>query len=270
VLHYESHTATADGFEVVVKDLEREIFVTLHYAIDPESGILARSATIENREGEAVTLEQAAAAAWALPPAHYTLSYLTGRWAGEWTLTQETLRPGARVLESRRGSTGHQANRRTTSLTYRMLSSMQGSLGIGANITKWTAKETALARRLIAAHHEVQTTIVQGELYRLISPRNGSAFSATQTVNDDQSQSVVFVFIHSTQEGRGFPRLKLKGLDPGADYTLTPIRGEGAHRDASSGQRRLVDESWAGDGRGLQGGLPGGSLPAGPQEPMTA
>jgi alpha-galactosidase len=66
---------------------------------------------------------------------------------------------------------------------------------------------------------------VQGDLYRLISPRNGSDFSATQTVNRDKSQSVVFAFIHSTQEGRGFPRLKLKGLDAKANYTVTPIEG---------------------------------------------
>src|SRR6185437_17093143 len=100
---------------------------------------------------------------------------------------------------------------RSTSLEYRMLSSMQGSLGIGANIAKWNDDETALAKRLIAAYHEVQPTITQGDLYRLISPRNGSEFSATQTVNADKSQSVVFAFIHSTQEGRGFPILKLKG-----------------------------------------------------------
>ena len=110
VLHYDSYQETEHGFDVVLKDIKRYIFVTLHYSIDPESGILARSVTIENREPQAVTVEQAAAAAWALPPAHYTLNYLTGRWAGEWTLTQETLHPGARVLESRRGSTGHQAN----------------------------------------------------------------------------------------------------------------------------------------------------------------
>ncbi len=586
VLHYESHTATADGFDVVLKDIERKIYVTLHYAIDPESGILARSATIENREPQPVTIEQAAAAAWALPPAHYTLNYLTGRWAGEWTLTSEPLHPGARVIESRRGSTGHQANPwfaiqagapdedhgkvwfgalgwsgswritverdqldavritggfnpfdfgyvlhpgeqletpvfyggysahglggasglldhfelahilprrigtgenaapkprpviynsweatgfdvneagqmalaekaaalgvdrfvmddgwfgqrkddhaglgdwyvnpqkfphglkplidkvhalgmdfglwvepemanpdsdlyrkhpdwvlnfpgrprseqrnqlvlnlarpdvrayvlgfldklltendiaflkwdynrnwsepgwdqlppaeqekvyveftrnlyailaelerrhpkveiescsggggrvdlgilkyadevwpsdntdpfdrltqqdgfsyaytpqvmmawvtdsphwlnlRSTSLTYRMLSSMQGSLGIGANIAKWNEEEMATAKRLIAAYHQVQPTIVQGDLYRLISPRNGSEFSATQTVNRDKSQSVVFLFIHSTQEGRLFPRLKLKGLDPAAQYALTSIEGK--------------------------------------------
>ena len=55
-------------------------------------------------------IEQAAAAQWTLPPARYTLSYLTGRWAGEWTLNQEPILGGARVIESRRGTTGHQAN----------------------------------------------------------------------------------------------------------------------------------------------------------------
>ncbi|HVZ83106.1 MAG TPA: alpha-galactosidase [Terracidiphilus sp.] len=588
VLHYDSEQATPHGFNVVLKDIGSYVFVVLHYEMDPASGILARWATIVNHEPQPITIEQAAAAAWALPPAHYSLDYLTGRWAGEWTLTQETLHPGERVLESRRGTTGAQANpwfaiqagapdenhgdvwfgalawsgswritveqdtldairvtggfnpfdfgyvlhpgqsletpvfyggysahglggasrllhhyeiahilphrvgegeaaapkprpvlynsweatefnvteagqmalaekaaalgvdrfvmddgwfgqrkddhaglgdwyvnpqkfphglkplidkvhslgmdfglwvepemvnpdsdlyrkhpdwvlnfpgrprteernqlvlnlarpdvrayvfgfldklltdndiaflkwdynrnwsepgwdqlppaeqkkvyvefirnlysilaelkakhpkvefescsgggsrvdlgimkyvdevwpsdntdpfdrltmqdgftyaytpqvmmawvtdsphwlnKRSTSLAYRMLSSMQGSLGIGADITKWNAEEMATAKRLIAAYHEVQPTIVQGDLYRLISPRNGSEFSATQTVNHAKSQSVVFAFIHSTQEGRGFPRLKLLGLDPAAEYTLTPIEGAAA------------------------------------------
>jgi alpha-galactosidase len=588
VLHYDNHTETAHGFDVVLKDISRPIFVTLHDAIDPASGILARSATIENRGTEAVTIEQAAAAAWALPAGHYTLNYLTGRWAGEFSLNQEPVLHGARVIESRRGSTGHQANPwfaiqagesdenhgevwfgalgwsgswritveqdqldavrvtggfnpfdfgyvlkagekletpifyggyahdglagasrllhsyelehilprtqatagqalpkvrpviynsweatefrvneagqmalaekaaalgvdrfvmddgwfgqrkddhaglgdwyvnkekfpnglkplidrvhqlgmdfglwvepemvnpdsdlyrahpdwvlhfpgrpeteqrnqlvlnlarpdvheyvlgfldkllnendiaflkwdynrnwaepgwdqlpaneqkrvyiaftqslyaifaelrkrhpnveiescsggggrvdlgilrytdevwpsdntdpfdrlaiqdgftyaytpqvmmawvtdsphdlehqiRVTSIPYRMLSSMQGSLGIGANIAKWTPEEMATAKRLIAAYHAVQATIVQGALYRLISPRDGSEFSATQTVNQNKSQSVVFAFIHSTEEGRSFPTLKLKGLDPAAEYALTPIEGK--------------------------------------------
>jgi len=586
VLHYESHTLLENGIDVVLKDIGRPIFVTLHYSIDPASGILARSAKIENRGTLPVMIEQAAAAAWTLPPAAYTLNYLTGRWAGEWNLTQEAIHPGERVLESRRGSTGHQANpwfaiqagessedhgevwfgalawsgswritieqdqleevrvtggfnpfdlgyllhaaesletpifyagysahglggasrllhhfelehilprtaatakqplpkprpviynsweatefhvdeagqmalaekaaalgidrfvmddgwfgqrkddhaglgdwyvnkekfpsglkplidkvhslgmdfglwvepemvnpdsdlyrkhpdwalnfpgrprseqrnqlvlnlarpdvrayllgfldkilkdneinflkwdynrnwsepgwdqvlpneqkrvyveytrnlyailaelrhrhpnveiescsggggrvdlgilrytdevwpsdntdpfdrltqqdgftyaytpqimmawvtdsphwlnRRTTSLAYRMLSSMQGSLGIGANIAKWTPEESDLAKRLIAAYHQVQPTIVQGDLYRLISPRDGSEFSATQSVRADKSQSVVFAFIHSTQKGHIFPRLKLQGLDPAAEYSLASIEGK--------------------------------------------
>ena len=601
VLHYESHTSTANGFDVVLKDIARPIFVTLHYAMDAESGILGRSATIENRGANSVTVEQAAAAAWALPAGQYTLNYLTGRWAGEWTLNQEEVRHGARVIESRRGSTGHQSNPwfaiqegpsnenhgsvwfgalawsgswritvekdqldavrvtggynpfdfgyvlkagekletpvfyggysreglggasrilhayeiahilprtaatanqtapkprpviynsweatefrvneagqmalaekaaalgidrfvmddgwfgqrkddhaglgdwyvnkekfpnglkqlidkvhtlgmdfglwvepemvnpdsdlfrahpdwvlhfpgrpeteqrnqlvlnlartdvrdyilgfldklvsendiaflkwdynrnwsepgwdqlpaaeqkkvyvsftdnlywilselrkkhpkleiescsggggrvdlgilrytdevwpsdntdpfdrltqqdgftyaytpqvmmawvtdsphdlehqiRVTSIPYRMLSSMQGSLGIGADIAKWTPEDAATAKRLIAAYHQVQPTIVQGALYRLISPRDGSEFSATQTVRADKGQSVVFAFIHSTQEGRGFPTLKLQGLDPAAEYSLSWIEGK-----AQPGTPTVASGAW--------------------------
>src|SRR6266704_2383654 len=111
VLHFVRATPNgSQSLEVLLKDISREIYVTLRYSIDPESGILARSASIENREKQPVVIEQAAAAQWTLPPARYTLSYLTGRWAGEWTLNQEPIIGAARVLESRRGSTGHQAN----------------------------------------------------------------------------------------------------------------------------------------------------------------
>jgi alpha-galactosidase len=120
----------------------------------------------------------------------------------------------------------HWENNRATSLAYRMLSSMQGSLGIGANIAKWTPDEMAQAKQLIAAYKQVQPTIVQGSLYRLISPLNGSEFSATETVRADKGQAVVFMFIHSTQEGRGFPLLKLEGLDAKAEYTLSSIEGK--------------------------------------------
>jgi alpha-galactosidase len=128
---------------------------------------------------------------------------------------------------------------RVTSIPYRMLSSMQGSLGIGADIAKWTPEDAATAKRLIAAYHQVQPTIVQGALYRLISPRDGSEFSATQTVRADKGQSVVFAFIHSTQEGRGFPTLKLQGLNPAAEYSLSWIEGK-----AQPGTPTVASGAW--------------------------
>ena len=120
----------------------------------------------------------------------------------------------------------HWLNGRSTSLAYRMLSSMQGSLGIGANLNRWTAEDFATAKRLIAAYHSVQPTIVRGDLYRLISPRDGSEMSATESVSRDKNQAVVFAFTHSTQEGRGFPLLLLEGLDADAEYQLTFIEGK--------------------------------------------
>jgi alpha-galactosidase len=117
-------------------------------------------------------------------------------------------------------------NKRFTSLTYRLLSSMQGSLGIGANLDHWTAEDFATAKRLIAAYHAAQRTIVRGDLYRLISPRDGSEFSATESVSTDKNRGIVFAFANATQEGRSFPLLQLQGLDPDAEYKLTWIEGK--------------------------------------------
>jgi alpha-galactosidase len=113
-------------------------------------------------------------------------------------------------------------------MTYRMLVSMQGSLGIGANLNNLSPDELGTIKRLTTAYRQVQKTIVQGDLYRLISPANGSEFSATETVAADKSQAVIFAFVHSTQEGRTLPRLQLQGLDPAANYAISSIEGTGS------------------------------------------
>ncbi len=133
----------------------------------------------------------------------------------------------------------HWLNNRATSLAYRMLSSMQGSLGIGANLNHWSAEDFATAKRLIAAYKEVQTTIVRGSLYRLISPQGNNEFSATESVSTDKSQAVVFAFAHSTQQRRGFPLLQLLGLDPDAEYKLSFIEGK-----ALEGQPVVESGAW--------------------------
>ena len=120
----------------------------------------------------------------------------------------------------------HWLNGRSTSLAYRMLSSMQGSLGIGANLNHWGDEDFATAKRLIAAYHSVQKTIVQGDLYRLMNPRDNSELSVTETVSNDKGQAVVFAFVNATNKGRGFPLLQLRGLDPTAEYKLSWIEGK--------------------------------------------
>ena len=116
-------------------------------------------------------------------------------------------------------------NQRTTSLAYRFLSSMQGSLGVGANLNKWNDSDFATAKELIAAYKEVRETVQHGNLYRLISPRNGSQFSATESAALDQHEAVVFAFLHSSQMLYPFPRLHLRGLEGRAQYRLSAISG---------------------------------------------
>ena len=111
VLHYLSHTIQSNILTVTLKDISRDVVVQLIYKMDEETGILARSARIENRTNQPFTIEQAFAATWNLgADSDYQLRYLTGRWAGEWNLQQTTLHPGKVVLESRRGSTGVEVN----------------------------------------------------------------------------------------------------------------------------------------------------------------
>jgi alpha-galactosidase len=111
VMHYVSHVISADGLTVVLKDITRDIIVTLRYTVDAATGIIGRSASIENRTDTSVIVEQAAAGSYNLPAGdHYRLNYLTGRWAGEFQIQQRDITAGKTVLESRRGSTGHQNN----------------------------------------------------------------------------------------------------------------------------------------------------------------
>ncbi len=111
-------------------------------------------------------------------------------------------------------------NNRSTSLAYRFLSSMQGSLGIGANLNKWTPEDFAAAKRLITEYKAVRSTVQDGSLYRLISPAGGSEYSATESVARDGHEAAVFAFLHSSQKGLPYPALYLRGLDAGAVYSI--------------------------------------------------
>src|SRR5882724_854644 len=110
VLHYLSHTLSGSHVSVLLKDISRDVRVELRYDIDPDSGMLARSARIENHTGKPLFVQQSAAATWNLPSQVYVLYSLSGRWAAEWHLDHRPVLASQTVLESRRGSTGQQNN----------------------------------------------------------------------------------------------------------------------------------------------------------------
>ena len=111
VLRYDSYRIDGDGLSIVLRDAQAGVAVTLHYTADAATGIVGRSAHIENTGKQALTIDSAAAATWNLPRANdYSLRYLTGTWAGEWHLQTRAVTPGATVLESHRGSTGDENN----------------------------------------------------------------------------------------------------------------------------------------------------------------
>ncbi|MDE1175848.1 MAG: alpha-galactosidase [Edaphobacter sp.] len=116
-------------------------------------------------------------------------------------------------------------NNRTLSLEYRFLSSMQGSLGVGANLNHWKDEDFATASKMIAAYKEIRETVQRGELYRLMEPETGEQ-SVTESVARDGKQAVLFAFLHSSTKNYPFPRVKLRGLEEDAVYSLKPIAGK--------------------------------------------
>jgi alpha-galactosidase len=115
-------------------------------------------------------------------------------------------------------------NGRVTSLEYRFLVAMSGSLGIGANLLTWNDEEMALAGRMIALYKSIRGMVQEGDLFRLLSPRKGRT-AASQYVSRDGRQAVLFAFSQTSQFGCEVPAIKLRGLDERAVYRMQSVNG---------------------------------------------
>jgi alpha-galactosidase len=117
-------------------------------------------------------------------------------------------------------------NNRSTSLEYRFLSSMQGGLGIGANLNKWTPEDFATAKTMVTQYKKLRSTVQNGSLYRLISPENGSEYSVTESLSKDGREAAIFTFLHSSQLGENYSRVYPRGLDEASEYSIRALDGK--------------------------------------------
>lgn len=149
------------------------------------------------------------------------------------------------------------ANGRETSLDYRFLSAMQGSLGIGSNLDHWQQGDFDTARTWIAAYKGIRATVQRGDLYRVAPPRPDSATSATLYVAPDKGQAVLFQMLHSSMFRDNVGAMTLDGLDPARTYKVRMLDGaalpDGVPRVASGAywMRAGVRVKMKGDYKGL-------------------
>jgi len=113
-------------------------------------------------------------------------------------------------------------NRRNIPLEFRFLVAMQGALGIGSNLTKWTPEETDLATRMTAFYKTIRTTVQHGKLYRLRQPE-ASESSQVEYVAQDGSQAVLFAYLQSQHYGLAEPLIRIEGLDPKSNYRIVAL-----------------------------------------------
>jgi alpha-galactosidase len=137
-------------------------------------------------------------------------------------------------------------NHRSTPLQYRFLVAMQGALGIGANLNKWSTEDFTLARKMITLDKQIRSTVQTGSLYRLLSPREGDV-TASEYVSSDARQAVLFAFRHSQQFETNVPAIPLEGLDANATYTLTDLNGRTSEFSGAYLANHGVDLTLTGD-----------------------
>ncbi len=114
-------------------------------------------------------------------------------------------------------------NGRSTPLAYRFLVAMQGALGIGSNLNKFTAADETLATRMVAAYKRIRETVQHGDLYRLASPRDPGGLTASSYVSRDGKQAVLFAFRHAQQFNTPADPVMPRGLDPRTVYNIEAI-----------------------------------------------
>ena len=107
---------------------------------------------------------------------------------------------------------------------------MAGVLGVGYDITKWTAAEKDVAKEKIARYKAIRKTVQTGTPFRLVSPFEHNR-SILQFVNKDQSESVVFVYNLAEYPNNSFPEnrrsnlVKFRGLLPDTPYSVEGVEG---------------------------------------------
>jgi alpha-galactosidase len=114
----------------------------------------------------------------------------------------------------------HQVHRNTP-LSMRGDVAMSGNFGYELDLTRFTAEEQEEAAVQVAFYKEIRSLVQQGDMYRLLSPFEGSGNeTAWMFVAGDRSEALAGYFRVLDRPNRMNTRLRLQGLDPERDYIL--------------------------------------------------
>lgn len=106
-----------------------------------------------------------------------------------------------------------------TSLEFRFNIAMQGALSLGGDLTKYSEADMEICRENVALYKEIRPLVQFGDLYRL-ADADEDEFLCTQYVNENKTESVVFLAARGTRFYKKRVTLRFAGLDPIRRYRL--------------------------------------------------
>jgi len=111
---------------------------------------------------------------------------------------------------------------RNASIKFRTDVAMMCKLGFDIRLSDLSENETDFCREAVKTWNRLKPAVLEGDLYRLVSPYEGN-HTASMYVAKDGRQAVVFAFdINPLYAEKTLP-VRLQGLDPNATYLINEI-----------------------------------------------
>ena len=114
-----------------------------------------------------------------------------------------------------------------TPLKFRFDMAMSGRFGMELQPKDLSEKEKEFAKVAIENYKGIRDIVMEGDLYRIISPYEGKGLYAIMYVSKDKKRAVVFDYCFEYRGRTGNSKaVKLYGLDPTRQYRITELNVE--------------------------------------------
>ncbi|NDV58043.1 alpha-galactosidase [Bacteroides sp. 519] len=111
---------------------------------------------------------------------------------------------------------------RNTSIKFRTDVAMMGKLGFDIKLEDMNTNEQQFCRQAVNNYNQLKPVILDGDLYRLVSPYEGN-HTSSMYVSKDKNKAVLFAFdIHPRYAEKLLP-IRLQGLDKDKSYHVKEI-----------------------------------------------
>jgi alpha-galactosidase len=111
---------------------------------------------------------------------------------------------------------------KTTSIKFRTDVAMMCKLGFDIRLDELNEKERTYCQQAVENFKRLKSTILDGDLYRLVSPYDGD-HTASMYVDESKNKAVLYLFDINPRSNEKISRVKLQGLNPSKKYLLKEI-----------------------------------------------
>lgn len=152
------------------------------------------------------------------------LKYFTEFWVSDNTDPVERIfiQWGYSYLFPAKATAAHVTSWGKQSLKFRTDVAMMGKLGFDIRVDELSPAEKEFAKQAVTTYNRLKPVILDGDLYRLVSPYSGE-HSAVMYADKARDHAVVFAFNRNPRYSESVRNVRLQGLDPNKMYSVNEI-----------------------------------------------